>query len=153
MTRLRINSAESLSAVIRKLSEEYKAHKYLVVSYRIGRDRTLDQNSLWWAMYERIAQMTQMGDAEDVRRYCKHDIGASILYRDEQEFREGWDTIIAELPYEMRLQLMGSCALFGPDGMPITRLFSRKQGVEYTDSIVAEFAPKGVVFDDLLSAE
>lgn len=153
MSRLRINSQESLSAAIRKLSEEFKAHKYLVVSYRIGKDRTLDQNALWFAMYERIAQMTQMGDVEDVRRYCKFRIGAKILYRDEQEFREGWQVAMEGLPYHIRLSLMGSCGLFGPEGMPITRLFSRKQGIEYTDSIVAEFAPKGVVFDDLLAGE
>ena len=35
----------------------------------------------------------------------------------------------------------------------MTRLFDRTQGCQYTDRIVAEFAPQGVFFGDLLSEE
>ena len=45
---------------------------------------------------------------------------------------------------------MGPCAMFGPDGFPVTRLFNRAQGMAYTDRIAAEFSAKGVVFTDLL---
>ncbi|MNP52197.1 hypothetical protein D3C76_1465730 [compost metagenome] len=45
---------------------------------------------------------------------------------------------------------MGPCAMFGPDGFPVTRLFNRAQGCQYTDRIVEEFAPQGVHFADLL---
>ena len=33
----------------------------------------------------------------------------------------------------------------------MTRLFDRAQGAVYIEQIVAEFEPKGVVFDDILS--
>jgi len=46
---------------------------------------------------------------------------------------------------------MGNCNLYGPDGFPVTRLFNRQQGIMYTDRIVSEFGPQGVVFDDILS--
>lgn len=149
-SRLRINSKQSLSDAIGKLSKAFNEHKYLVVSYRIGRDRTIDQNALWFAMYERIAQMTNMGDVDDARRYCKLHIGVSIMRRDDAVFRDGWDLILKPLTYEQQIELMGACALFGPDGFPVTRLFNRKQGIEYTNSIACEFAKNGVYFDDLL---
>jgi hypothetical protein len=118
---------------------------------RKGLDRTIDQNALWHLIYDRIAQMTDMGDMDDVRRYCKLHFGVVIMRRDDEEFRSGWNKFFLHLSYEEKLHLMGPCALFGPDGFPVTRLLNRKQGIEYTDSIVAEFSQRGVFLDDLLS--
>lgn len=151
--RISVNSAARLSEAIHKLTALYREKKYVVVSMREGRDRTLDQNGLWFGMYTRIAQMTQIGDVEDARRYCKLHLGVPIMRRDCSEFRDGWNRMFLHLDYEQKLHLMGECSLFGPDGFPVTRLFSRAQGVEYTDRIVAEFSGRGVVFSDLLSEE
>ena len=118
-----------------------------------GKDRTLDQNALWFAMYQRIAQMTEIGDVEDARRYCKLHFGVPIMRRDCPEFRDGWNRMFLHLTYEQKLELMGPCALFGPDGFPVTRLFDRAQGIAYTDQIVAEFSARGVVFSDLLGED
>jgi hypothetical protein len=148
--RIAVNSAARLSEVIHKLTALYREKKYVVVSLRPGKDRTVDQNALWFAMYQRIAQMTQIGDVEDARRYCKLHFGVPIMRADCPEFRDGWNRLFLHLPYEQKLELMGSCSLFGPDGFPVTRLFNRAQGILYTDRIVAEFGAKGVVFDDLL---
>lgn len=153
MSRFRINSQESLSVAIRKLSEEFKAHKYLVVNYRIGKDRTLDQNNLWFEMYKRIASMTAIGTEEDARKHCKLHLGVPIMRAADEGFRDGWDKLMKPLPYETKLELMGACSLYGADGFPVTRLFDRKGGIAYTEAIVAEFAPRGVVFDDLLNGE
>ena len=69
-------------------------------------------------------------------------------------FRQPWESPTSCLMIRFtKLELMGPCALFGPDGFPVTRLFDRAQGIAYTDKIVAEFSAKGVVFDDLLSQE
>ncbi|MNW18171.1 hypothetical protein D3C71_2176210 [compost metagenome] len=54
------------------------------------------------------------------------------------------------LTYAEKLDLMGENPLFGPDGFPVTRLFSRAQGIAYTDRIVSDFTERGVVFADLL---
>jgi hypothetical protein len=148
--RLRINSKESLASAITKLGKMFAEHKFLVLSIRIGKDRTLDQNALFFALYERISSMTQIGTEEDTRKYCKLHFGVPIMRRDDEGFRAGWDELLLHLPYEKKLELMGACALFGPDGFPVTRLFGRKQGVEYTDAIAAEFAQRGVYFGDLL---
>jgi hypothetical protein len=55
------------------------------------------------------------------------------------------------LPYEEKLALMGEHKLFGPDGFPVTSLFNRAQGIQYTDRIAHYFTGQGVVFSDLLS--
>lgn len=148
--RVAVNSAARLSEAIKRLTSLYREKKYVVVSMRPGKNRTLDQNALWFALYQRIAEMTSIGDVEDARRYCKLHFGVPIMRADCQEFRDGWNRLFLHLPYEQKLDLMGPCSLFGPDGFPVTRLFNRAQGILYTDRIVDEFSAKGVVFDDLL---
>lgn len=151
--KVSVNSAARLSEAITKLTTAFREHKYVVVSFRPGKDRTLDQNALWFAMYQRIAHMTQIGDVEDARRYCKLHFGVPIMRKADEDFRNAWNVSFLLLTYETKLELMGPCALFGPDGFPVTRLFDRAQGIAYTDKIVAEFSSKGVAFDDLLSQE
>lgn len=151
--KISINSAAKLSEAITRLTAAFREHKFVVVSYRPGKDRTLDQNALWFAMYQRIAQMTEIGDVEDARRYCKLHFGVPIMRKASEDFRHAWNVSFLLLTYETKLELMGECALFGPDGFPVTRLFDRAQGIAYTDKIVAEFSARGVVFDDLLNQE
>ena len=151
--KVAVNGAARLSEAITKLTAMFRESKYVVVTMRPGKDRTLDQNALWHSLYQRIAEMTQMGDLEDVRRYCKLHFGVVIMRRDDEDFRRGWAQMFLALEYEKKLELMGPCALFGPDGFPVTRLFNRRQGIEYTNKVVDEFRAKGVFFDDLLKEE
>lgn len=151
--RISVNSSARLSEAITRLTAMYREKKYVVVSLRPGKDRTLDQNALWFAMYQRIAQMTQIGDVEDARRYCKLHLGVPIMRKASEDFRHAWNVSFLLLTYETKLELMGPCALFGPDGFPVTRLFDRAQGIAYTEKIAEEFTARGVVFDDLLSGE
>ncbi|MFP5419893.1 MAG: hypothetical protein ACLGID_00295 [Gammaproteobacteria bacterium] len=148
--KVSVNSAARLSEAITKLTTAFREHKYVVVSMRPGKDRTLDQNALWFAMYQRISEMTPIGLVEDARRYCKLHFGVVIMRNADADFRDGWNRLFLHLNYETKLELMGACAMFGPDGFPVTRLFNRAQGIAYTDQIVAEFSAKGVFFDDLL---
>lgn len=148
--KISVNSASKLSEAITKLSAMYRDKKFVVVSLRPGKDRTLDQNALWFAFYKRIAEMTQIGDVADARRYCKLHIGVQILLNEDAEFQQAWYRVMRHLPYEEKLAMMGDCKLFGPEGFPVTSLFNRAQGIAYTDRIVAEFSGKGVFFGDLL---
>lgn len=151
--RITVNSTSKLSEAISKLTSMFRDKKFVVVSLRPGKDRTLDQNALWFAFYKRIAEMTQIGDAADARRYCKLHIGVQILLNEDPEFQQAWYRVMRHLPYEEKLAMMGECKLFGPDGFPVTSLFNRAQGVAYTDRILAEFTAKGVFFDDLLEGK
>ena len=148
--RIAINSASKLSEAINLITRMYREKKYLVLSLREGKDRTLDQNALWFALYERIAQMTNIGDVEDARSYCKLHVGVRILLRGCDDYRETWDRLFLHWSYEDKLALMGAHPVAGPEGLAVTRLFNRKQGIEYTDRIVAEFSGRGVFFGDLL---
>nr|WP_286948285.1 hypothetical protein [Pseudomonas sp. UBA6718] len=149
--QVRINSAARLSEAVHKLTAMFREHKYLVVSLRPGKDRTLDQNALWFALYQRIAQMTEIGDVEDARSHCKLHFGVRILLRDSGDFRDAWNRLFLHWSYEDKLALMGAHPVAGPEGLPVTRLFNRQQGIEYTNRIVDHFTAKGVVFSDLLS--
>ncbi|MEG0861833.1 MAG: hypothetical protein RSG79_19735 [Pseudomonas sp.] len=151
--RISVNCQAKLSEAITCLTTMYRDKKFVVVSLRPGKDRTLDQNALWFAFYKRIAEMTQIGDSADARRYCKLHFGVQILLNDDPEFQQAWYRVMRHLPYEEKLAMMGDCKLFGPDGFPVTSLFNRAQGIAYTDRIVAEFSAKGVVFGDLLGEE
>ncbi|PBJ02081.1 hypothetical protein [Pseudomonas sp. ACN5] len=148
--KISVNSQAKLSEAITSLTTMYRDKKFVVVSLRPGKDRTLDQNALWFSLYQRIAAITQIGDVEDARRYCKLHFGVQILLNEDDDFRNSWYRTMRHLSYEQKLDLMGACPLFGPDGFPVTRLLSRTQGIAYTDRIVADFTARGVVFADLL---
>jgi hypothetical protein len=149
--KISVNCQAKLSEAITKLSAMFRDKKFVVVSLRPGKDRTLDQNALWFAMYKRISEMTQIGDETDARRYCKLHFGVQILLNEDAGFQAEWYRVMRHLPYETKLAMMGGCKLFGPDGFPVTSLFNRAQGIAYTDRIAAYFSGHGVVFSDLLS--
>lgn len=149
--RISVNCQSKLTEAVTLLTQLFREKKFVVVTMRPGKDRTLDQNALWFALYERIAKSTGMGDVEDVRRYCKLHHGVPIMRSADADFRESWNMALLHLPYEIKLRWMGACAMFGPDGFPVTRLLSREQGCMYTDRIVEEFTAQGVFFGDLLS--
>lgn len=151
--RISVNSQAKLAEAVTLLTQLFREKKFVVVSMRPGKDRTLDQNALWFAMYDRIAKTTEMGDVEDVRRYCKLHHGVPLMRSVSAEFRQGYNLALLHLPYEIKLRWMGACAMFGPDGFPVTRLFNREQGCMYTDRIAVEFAAKGVFFGDLLGED
>lgn len=151
--KISVNSTTKLSEAISKLTSMFRDKKFVVVSLRPGKDRTLEQNALWFAFYKRISEMTQIGDASDARKYCKLHFGVQILLNDDVEFQQAWYRVMRHLPYEEKLAMMGDCKLLGPDGFPVTSLFNRAQGIAYTDRIVAEFTAKGVFFGDLLGEE
>lgn len=145
-----VNSIDRLAEAVTKLTSMYKQNRYVKVSMSKGKDRTLEQNALWFAMYKRIAEMSEIGEIEDARSYCKLHVGVRILLRDSDEFRDTWNRLFLDWSYEDKLALMGPHPVVGPDGLPVTRLFERAQGIEYSNRIIDEFTQRGVVFDDLL---
>ena len=151
--KISVNSQAKLSEAITMLTRLFRDKKFVVVSMRPGKDRTLDQNALWFAFYKRIAEMTQIGDASEARKYCKLHHGVQILINEDEDYRAAWHRTTKHLNYEEKLDLMGDCKLLGPDGFPVTSLFNRAQGIAYTERVVADFTARGVVFSDLLGEE
>ncbi|CRI56383.1 hypothetical protein [Pseudomonas sp. CCOS 191] len=151
--KISVNSQAKLSEAITMLTRLFRDKKFVVISMRPGKDRTLDQNALWFAFYKRIAEMTQIGDASEARKYCKLHHGVQILINEDEDYRAAWHRTTKHLNYEEKLDLMGDCKLLGPDGFPVTSLFNRAQGIAYTERVVADFTARGVVFSDLLGEE
>lgn len=151
--KISVNCQAKLTEAITSLTAMFFDKKFVVVSLRPGKDRTLDQNALWFAFYKRISQMTQIGDASEARKYCKLHHGVQILINEDEDYRAAWHRTTKHLTYEEKLDLMGDCKLLGPDGFPVTSLFNRAQGIAYTDRIVADFVTKGVFFGDLLGEQ
>lgn len=150
--KILINSQGKLTEAVTALQRAFADKKYLTVTVKTGRDRTLDQNALWFAMYKRIAQVMEW-HIEDARRHCKLHFGVPLMRNECAEFRQNWNELLLHLSYEKKLELMGANKLLGPDGFPVTRLFNRAQGIEYTNAIVDDFREQGVFFDDLLKDE
>ncbi|PHN28947.1 hypothetical protein [Pseudomonas sp. ICMP 561] len=148
--KISVNCQAKLTEAITSLTTMFREKRFVVVSMRPGKDRTLDQNALWFAMYKRISEMTQIGDPAEARKYCKLHIGVQILLNEDAGFQADWYRVMRHLSYETKLDMMGGCHLFGPDGFPVTSLFNRAQGIQYTDRIVTHFTRHGVVFSDLL---
>jgi hypothetical protein len=151
--KLIINSDRAFSESIKALHDAYKENRYLRVTATTSKDRTLDQNALFAALYVRISETLGDGTAQDIsefKKYCKLVIGVPIMRRDDERFNNGWNRYFAGRSYEEQLFLMGDNPLFGVDGFPVTRLFDTKQGAEYTESVVRHFAQQSVFFEDLL---
>lgn len=55
--KILINSQDKLTEAVTALQRTFAEKKYLTIQVKTGRDRTLDQNALWFAMYKRIAQV------------------------------------------------------------------------------------------------
>lgn len=151
-----VNSVSALTAVAAKMARDFTKHHYLRVVWYTSRDRTLEQNRLWAALYQRISDILGDGTAADIaqhKAYCKLMVGVPILRRDNEEFEKGWKRYFDCRSYEEQLFLMGPNPLFGVDGFPVTRLFNTKQGAEYTNEIARHYAPQSVFFGDLLDGK
>lgn len=154
--KLLANSQRSLEesiATIRKLWDE---KKYVRLTVSTGRDRSLDQNALAFAMYKRISETLGDGSADDIahwRSYCKLRCGIPILNVHNSEFRQRWKMLVLDNPalhgWHQQLSLMRD-KMFGVDGFPVSRLMTTKMFCEYTDSIASHFTENGVYFGDLL---
>lgn len=151
--RMTVNSAARLSEAFARVTALFRQYGYVKLSASTGKDRTALQNALWFGMYKRAAETIEAGDAEEIRKLCKLEVGVRILLRDSQDFHATWFRLFAHLSYEEKLELMGGHPVAGPEGLPVTRLFDRKQGIEYTERVAAKLRAQGVYLDDLLSEE
>jgi hypothetical protein len=152
--KLIANSKPSLCDAINQLTRLWNQHKYVRLTLSTGKDRSLDQNALWFAFYTRISNTKGDGGAADIqywRAFCKLRCGVPILQVTNDSFRSQWEKLVLRNPafqnWEAQMNLMQD-TMFGQDGFPVTRLMNTKQGKEYTESILRVF--QDVYFDDLL---
>jgi hypothetical protein len=157
--KLVANSDRSLEESIAVVRNTYLEKRYVRITVTTGRDRSLDQNALWFSFYQRISSVFGDGSAADInywRAFCKLRFGVPILQVHSEEFRNRWYRLVLTNPalqsWEAQMDLMQD-TMFGQDGFPVTRLFDTRQGAEYTEAIVRHFTPQGVYFLDLLDGK
>jgi hypothetical protein len=136
MSAIIINSAESLHRAIGDLRDMWNQHKFLRVSVKAGKDRSLDQNAISHAWYEQIARELREDDALGWKSYCKLHYGVPILRAEDEEFRTAYDAVIKGLTYEQKLIAMNH--------WPVTSIMVKSQLSKYLEAMQASFLTLGV---------
>ena len=135
------NSEQSLSKLIGDLRELWREHKYLRVTIKTGKDRSLDQNAILHAWITQIANELREQTAAQIKAECKLVYGVPILRAEDEEFREFYDRAIKWMTYEQKLDAMAF--------VPVTSIMTVKQlsqflaGMQegYRGRVALEFPP------------
>lgn len=127
-----INSDTSLSQAIGELRELFRSAKFLRVSVKTGKHRSLDQNAIAHAWYEQISRELREDTPLGVKCYCKLHYGVPILRAEDSQFRECYDSVIKPLSYENKLKAM--------QHWPVTSLMSKGQLSQFLEAMQADFA-------------
>ncbi len=136
MSTITVNSAESLQDILGELRDKWNRYKFLRVSIKTGKDRSLPQNAITHAWYGQIARELREDDELGWKCYCKLHHGVPILRAECEEFRENYDAVIKRLTYEQKLIAM-RC-------WPVTSLMTKEQLSKYAEAVQADFAKRGV---------
>lgn len=136
-----INSASSYSDAIAAIRELYQKHKYLIVSLRIGKDRSLDQNAISHCWYDAISKQLGENTPEGVKCECKLIYGLPILCAEDEDFAIMILAMLKNLTYEEQVKAMRY--------IDVTSLMSVHQMTRYLDSMQKEYAKQGVILEGL----
>lgn len=105
--------------------------------------RSLSANAVQHVWYQQISKAT--GESRVyVERFCKLEFGVPILRNfckrtEELEIRDFFEWTLKQMkfderPYDNRLEIMGK--------LPVTRLMTSRQHIEYREQMQAHYAPE-----------
>ena len=137
--QLTINSDTSLQEALGIIRDEYHTSRYLKVSIRTGKDRSIDQNSISHAWYEQLARELKEDDALGWKGFSKLHFGVPILRSEDYDFRLVYDDAIKPLTYEQKLKVMAY--------MPVTSLMTKKQLTKYLEAMQEHFKTRSVFLE------
>ena len=118
-----VNSDTSLQNAIGDIRELYNAHKFLRVSVKTGKDRSIPQNSISHKWYKQVANELREDTPLGIKQFCKLHFGVPILRAEDEEFRTLYDLVIKPLSYERKLAAMSA--------WPVTSLMNKSQLSQY----------------------
>lgn len=134
-----VNSDESLQRFFGSARELYQKHRFLRISIKTGKARSLPQNAITHVFYEQIARELKEDDALGWKCYCKLHHGVPILRAEDGEFREVYDLAIKGMTYEKKLKVMRY--------FPVTSLMSKDQLSRYAKEVQDDFFSRGVILN------
>lgn len=126
------NSEQSLSRLIGDLREMWREHKFLRISVKAGKDRSLDQNAILHAWITQIATELREQTAADIKAECKLHYGVPILRAEDEDFRAFYDRAIKCLTYEQKLEAMRF--------VPVTSVMTVKQLSQFLAAMQSAYA-------------
>lgn len=135
MAQAVINSAESLQTFIGTLRDLWTEHKFLRLSIKTGKDRSIDQNAITHVWYSQIARELREDSELGWKCYCKLHHGVPIM-RLDPEFKASYDAVIKPLPYELKLIAMKN--------WPVSSIMTKSQLSQYAEAMQVDFRARGV---------
>lgn len=137
MSTWTVNSEPSLQSFIGDVRELFRANKYVKLTAKVGKARSLDQNALSHIWYEQLSRELREDDVLGWKSYCKLHHGVPIMRAEDEEFRQFYDGAIKGLTYEQKLQAMKF--------MPVTSLMTKLQLSKYLEAMQDDFKKRGVL--------
>lgn len=140
MSAWTVNSESALQAFIGDMRDLFKQHKFVKVSAKIGKARSLDQNAISHCWYEQLARELKEDDALGWKSYCKLHHGVPILRAEDEQFRDFYDrTLRVTLTYDQKLDAMKF--------LPVTSLMTKPQLSKYLEAVRDDFLKRGVMLE------
>jgi hypothetical protein len=137
MTIITVNSDTALQEIIGEIREKYDRFRYLRVTIKTGKDRSIKQNNVTHRWYEQIARELREDDVIGWRCYCKLHHAVGIMRAEDEEFRTNYDAVVRPMKYEDKLLIMRF--------MPVTSLMTKDQLTRYAEQVQADFRKRGVI--------
>jgi hypothetical protein len=126
-----VNSEPSLQSLLGLLRAEWATHKYLRVTVKTGKARSMNQNDIAHVWFEQLARELKDHDALGWKCYCKLHHGVPILRAEDADFREMYDGALKGLRYEQKLMVMRS--------LPVTSLMTKAQLSAFLEAVQKDF--------------
>ena len=139
MNALIVNSAESLQTTLGEIRERWNAAKYLRITIKEGKARSLPQNDIGHVWYAQIARELREDTALGVKCYCKLHHGVPILRSEDADFRAAYDSVIKPLSYEQKMEAMKF--------WPVTSLMNKGQKTAYLEAVQTDYGKRGVMLE------
>lgn len=136
MSKHILNSEVSLQSFIGSLRELWHSRRYLEISVKEGKGRSVEQNAVLHGWFGQVARELRQDDARGVKRFAKLHFCVPILRAEDDEFREAYDRAIKPLAYESKLVAM--------DILPVTSRMTTIQLDRCMTDIQDHYAKHGV---------
>lgn len=136
MTKHIVNSEIGLQSFIGQIRELWHSRRYLEVTIKEGKGRSVEQNAVMHGWFGQVARELREDDARGVKRFCKLHFGVPILRAEDDEFREAYDSVVRPLAYGQKLVAM--------DILPVTSRMTTLQLDRCMTDIQDHFGLRGV---------
>jgi hypothetical protein len=139
MSKHTINSEIGLQSFIGMIRELWFTRRYLEVSVKEGRGRSVEQNAVMHGWFGQVARELREDDERGVKRFCKLHFGVPILRAEDDDFRAAYDRVIRPLAYEDKLVAM--------DILPVTSVMTTLQLDRCMTDIQENYRKRGVALE------